>query len=386
MKILHYCNQFSPLSQTFIYDVIIQLNLLGVNNLVVTNDIINKIERPYSNIYKLSAHKPSLIRRSRWRLLNILNIDKSARNKDILRAKKKQFYKIISEFKPEIIHAHFGPAGYEMAEVANDLKIPLFVSFHGFDAFRLPKESVWMERLKNVFSVSNSIIVVSELMKSHLIALGCDKEKLKVVHVGKRLMDYPYLENVPKSRFNFMSIGRLTEKKGHDDVILAFKSLINKFPRLHLNIVGEGPQKDFLESLITEHKLNDHIRLVGPLSHGLTKKMLMDSDVFILASKTASDGDMEGIPTVLMEAQALGKPCISTHHSGIPEIFSAENKWMLAREADPDDISLKIQELIEKPEDQLLTAIRAGRKKVENEFSLEAEVVKLVELYKTASS
>jgi glycosyltransferase involved in cell wall biosynthesis len=94
---------------------------------------------------------------------------------------------------------------------------------------------------------------------------------------------------------------------------------------------------------------------------------------------------MEGIPTVLMEAQAIGLPCVSTHHSGIPEVIPPANHGFLADEGDVDGISERIARLLSCSEDQLAETTRAGRSRVEEAFNLKVETEKLKIIYLSIS-
>src|SRR5699024_8002543 len=111
---------------------------------------------------------------------------------------------------------------------------------------------------------------------------------------------------------NWGSIGRLVAKKGHEDILKAFAEILKQWPEQYLTIIGEGENEEGLVNLISSLGLETSVTLLGALSHEKTKKEMEKADAFILASKTAADGNKEGIPTVLMEAQAMGKPCVST--------------------------------------------------------------------------
>ncbi|MES2454280.1 MAG: glycosyltransferase [Bacteroidota bacterium] len=380
MKVLHYCGTFSRLSQTFIYDVILQLNEENLSNVVVANKLSNRIDRPYANVIKLPAGQT--IGTVLKKLLGKLRLYKYNWREDSEKKKARDLQKVVSIEKPNVIHAHFGTHGCVILPVALELGIPLVVSFHGFDAFRLPHEKGWSAKYLDLFAGASAVTVVSQLMKAHLLNLGCPADKLKVIHVGKKMRDYTFRKAQPDAVRSFVSIGRLTAKKGHEDAICAFQKVLKTHPELSLEIIGTGEQETELKLLIADAPLHQNITLSGALSHPETKKRLAASDAFILCSKTGPNGDMEGIPTVLMEAQAMGLPCVSTIHSGIPEVIPAENQWLLANEGNVDAIADKILKLVEAGQADLEDVAKRGREKVEQEFNLETEVRKLKELYR----
>jgi colanic acid/amylovoran biosynthesis glycosyltransferase len=380
MKVLHYCNFFSPVSQTFIYDVIIQLDSMGVSDTIVANKLLNQTDRPHSSTLELPVFKENIAEKIINRSLDKLGFSGYDWQELKESSRRDHLKKIIQQTQPDVVHAHFGPQGYLIVPVTRVLGISLVVSFHGFDAFRLPKEDGWPERLSEIFQGATIITVVSGIMRDHLIKLGCPPEKLRIIHVGKKLAHYSFSTRERKI-INFISIGRLTEKKGHLDTVNAFLKLNSRFPDLSLKIIGEGELMETLLRVIEANKLEHKIQLLGSMNHQEAIRHLEDADAFILCSKVAANGDQEGIPTVLMEAQAMGLPCISTLHSGIPEVIPAENHWMLAEEASVDSIADKIEKLVLSTPEEVLRATYLGHEKVKLEFNLEIEVNKLKELY-----
>jgi colanic acid/amylovoran biosynthesis glycosyltransferase len=180
-----------------------------------------------------------------------------------------------------------------------------------------------------------------------------------------------------------LSIGRLAEKKGHLDTLKAFQKVLERSNRsLQLNIIGDGNDRPKLESYIRSNGLKDHVTMLGRLPHPKVVEYLQASDVFVLNSKTASSGDKEGTPTVLVEAQAAGLPCISTFHSGIPEIIPKGNHQLLAKEGDVEQITSNMMNLLNAPEEEVLEISRRGRKRVEEAFDVAGEAGKLINLYK----
>jgi colanic acid/amylovoran biosynthesis glycosyltransferase len=386
MKVLHYCNQFSPTSQTFIFDVIIHLQKIGVDNIVVTNLLSNQEDRPFKPVIVIPEFKQNFYIKCLLRGLHLIGAYRFDWYNETLVYKNRILGRIIGEQKPQVIHAHFGTAGFEVLKVVNKLKIPLVVSFHGFDAFKLPKDPVWLKNLQDVFDNASAITVVSNLMKTHLNQLGCPMEKISLIHVGKNFDDYNFTIGHRKPVRRFISIGRLIEKKGHEDSIKALKMLETKYPDLRLDIIGEGPLQNQLDTLIQSLNLTSKVRLLGQVNHKQTMRNLVEADAFILSSRTSGDGDQEGIPTVLMEAQAVGIPCVSTLHSGIPEVIPVENHWMLANEKDVSGIAATIEKLVLCDPEIIEEATIRGRKKVMLEFNLDTEVRKLKDLYQSFES
>jgi len=218
------------------------------------------------------------------------------------------------------------------------------------------------------------------------MSLGCSSRKIHVIHVGKRVSEYHYKESHPQPIRKFVSIGRMEEKKGHLDAIRVFGKLAPQHPDLKLKIIGDGTLLQQARELVAQLQLQEVVDLAGALPHTAVKEDLYTADAFILCSKIASDGDSEGVPTVLMEAEVIGLPCVSTKHSGIPEVIPQESQWLLAEEGNVPELCNIIERLISTPEQSLERISTLGRNKIVTEYNLTTETTKLVELYKNIIS
>src|SRR5438045_3148502 len=131
MRAAHYCNSFSVLSQTFIYDVITELEDQHVDNIVLANKRENQEDRPFDKVETLQLKSPSFVSKK----INALLVRLQVRRKDYLKLKQRQeaLYGLLKKYKPDVVHCHFGPQGCTAVPATAALKIPLVVSFHGFD-------------------------------------------------------------------------------------------------------------------------------------------------------------------------------------------------------------------------------------------------------------
>jgi glycosyltransferase involved in cell wall biosynthesis len=232
-----------------------------------------------------------------------------------------------------------------------------------------------------LFERADCITVVSNVMAEHVTQIGAPADKVTVVRVGKRMEEYPYSAPTSPVR-QWISVGRLVEKKAFSDCICAFRQLNDSYPEATLDIIGDGPKRNALQREIESAGLSESVRLLGERSHREVKQRMTSADGFVLCSKTAEDGDREGVPTVLMEAQAIGLPVVSTNHSGIPEVIPSENRAFLATEGDIDQVAGCLMRLASQPVEELQTVSERGRRKVQQEFNLSSEAETLGEIYK----
>jgi len=142
-----------------------------------------------------------------------------------------------------------------------------------------------------------------------------------------------------------LCIARLVRKKGIDVLIEAVALLANPFPELRAEIIGAGPLADELCILAEDRGVRDRVQFLGAKSSQEVDLALRGASMFVLPSRIATDGDREGMPTVLLEALARGLPVISTNTSGISEVIQNGRTGLLVPPDDPSALALAIARL-----------------------------------------
>lgn len=375
MRVLHFCWTFSALSETFVYEQVAALESRGIESHVLCITRRNERERPFANARALADVASLLPKANPARVAAKLRSAIRGRNgNDSYR--QYLIRQLLKELRPDVVHAHFGPAGVLIAPAAARHCVPLLVSFHGYDASSLLLDPEWTKAYAGLFRRAAGISTVSHLMAERLVGINAAHDRVRVVRVGKRLGEFSF--RVPEGPVrDWISVGRMTEKKGHVDCIQAFDRLAEQVPAARLQIVGEGEMLDEVRRAAASAKHGDRIKVLGALSHDETLRLMRAADAFVLCSKTAASGDEEGVPTVLMEAQALGLPCVATRHAGIPECIPDENQWLLAPEGDVTALAQRMQALTESSMEQMAAMARAGRARIENEFDIDREAEKV---------
>jgi colanic acid/amylovoran biosynthesis glycosyltransferase len=147
-----------------------------------------------------------------------------------------------------------------------------------------------------------------------------------------------------------LSVGRLIEKKGYDDLITACGILRDRGLNFRCRIVGEGPLEDSLKSQISNLQLQSCVQLTGPQPmQEIIRLLAEETQVFALACKTESDGGMDNLPTVLMEAMAASLPCVSTRLAGVPEMVVDGVTGLLCEEQQPAAFADRVAKLLQDP-------------------------------------
>jgi colanic acid/amylovoran biosynthesis glycosyltransferase len=283
----------------------------------------------------------------------------------------------------DIIHCHFGPNGIYGTQLKQiGVKSKIITTFHGYDmSLLLSRNGDHIYR--DVFHYCDLCLPISDRWKLKLIRLGGNESKIIVHRMGINLDNYRYSERrLPASgSLKILTIGRLCEKKGYEYSIRAVAKILANGNNITYIIAGDGPLRNEMKRLAEELKIKQRVIFVGAVEQDEVRKLYQQSHIFILPAVTASNGDQEGIPVVLMEAAASGLPIISTFHSGIPEIVSNEKSGFLVPERDVDSLADKLEYLIEHPEVWPLFG-REGHRIVKETYDTKKLIPQLEKLFK----
>jgi glycosyltransferase involved in cell wall biosynthesis len=145
-----------------------------------------------------------------------------------------------------------------------------------------------------------------------------------------------------------LSVGRLVEKKGYADLLAALGALAAR-EDWHFHHVGGGPLRDALQAQADALGIGHRVTWHGPAAQEQVLEHYRRADLFVLASRTAGDGDRDGLPNVLVEAQSQGLPCISTRLSAIPELIEDGRTGLLVEPGDTGAITTAITTLLDDP-------------------------------------
>jgi glycosyltransferase involved in cell wall biosynthesis len=285
---------------------------------------------------------------------------------------------VLTRLRPALVHAHFGPDGWLVSAEARRLGLPLVVTLHGYDVTRLPhtpgpRGVRYRRNLRTAFQRAALVLAVSDFIARTAVDLGADPAKVRVHHTGVPL---PAPPGATPKRWDVAFVGRFVEKKGVDDLVEAL-AMVGE-PRPRAVFVGTGPLEEPLRERAS--RLGLDATFLGALEPAAVGRCLAESHVFAAPSKTAANGETEGLPTTILEAASLGLPVVATHHSGIPEAVRHERTGLLAPEGDRAALAANIRRLLADAD------LRArfggeGRRHVEAHFDLAKQTRVLEDMY-----
>jgi colanic acid/amylovoran biosynthesis glycosyltransferase len=261
--------------------------------------------------------------------------------------------------------------------------IPLIVSIRGRDGSDRPE--IFKKNAKRYSALNKHgahYYPVCQYLAEGLRRLGIPAKNMHVLYGGIELDLFPYVNRTLPTvgEIRVLSVGRLVDKKGFVTLIKAFKHIYSQYPNARLHIIGAGEDEKKIKSTIAEYNLKDVVILRGAMDSKQVSDELKKAHIFCLASQTANNGDIEGIPNALKEAMASGVPVVSTRHAGIPELIEHQRTGYLAPEKNDMELAKGIQFFIENP-DVWTDYTERARKVIEEKFDVNKQIMEQQRLY-----
>lgn len=257
------------------------------------------------------------------------------------------------------IHGYFAHAPAEVAErVATQLGTRFGFSIHARDARKVAPEVLYARARKAACVVACNHDVAGELRNSganvHLVPHGVDLE---------RFVPQPF----PGTEvLQLLAVGRLVEKKGFHVLIAAATRIQAPY---QLNIVGEGPEEKRLTELIRRHRLESKVRLCGPKTHEDLPEAYSRAHVLVAPSIIDRMGDRDGLPNVVLEAMACGRPVIASDAGAIGSAVVHDETGLLTRPGDAESLAAAI-DLLARQRSLLKQLGMRARERVQREYDV----------------
>ncbi|MDH4130243.1 MAG: glycosyltransferase [Gemmatimonadota bacterium] len=288
-----------------------------------------------------------------------------------------------------LVHAHFGLGAVYARPFAKRHRLPLVVTFHGYDVPLLSSPTRWLPQHLRYALLGPKVLqemtlglCASTELREMLLARGVPAGRLRVHRLGIDLSRFAPGER-PADEFRVVMVGRFVEKKGFEYGIAAFAEVAREDPRLRLTVVGEGERGPALRRLAASQGLGDRITFTGTLPPERIAALLATSHVLLAPSVVDRRGDRESGLIVVKEAGACEAVAIGTRHGGIPEIIDDGVTGSLVPERDAGAMAARLRELVRDP--ALWKRLGAAtRHKMLREYDLDQRVRSLEALYDEA--
>ena len=276
------------------------------------------------------------------------------------------------------LHAHFGSVATTVARLASRLTgVPFTFTAHAKDIFH---ESVDPADLRGKLRDAAAVVTVSDFNLDFLREqYGADAHRVERVYNGLDLARFPYAPAGDRAPV-VAAVGRLVEKKGFGDLLEAVALLRDSGRPLTVELVGTGPLEQELRASVARLGLQDVVRLHGALPQGRVKDVVRSAAVFAAPCVVGADGNRDGLPTVLLEAMALGTPCVATPVTGIPEVLHDGQTGLLVPESAPAALAAALGRLLDDRALRVRLA-QSARALVEEHFDVHRQAATLRGLF-----
>lgn len=360
MRVLHFTETFLPITETFVYNFIQKSSAVADEVAVACFHEKNREIFPLNKVVvHLLTPKSFFSKRDPLQTLRAIREKVTGKQKWYSQLKK-----IIDNFRPDVVHCHFGVTGVMFSEFCNHYKldIPFLTSFYGYDASELPKNNhTYKEGLSLLWRKASYILTEGPALRSKVIALGATEKQSVISPIIIDSKKYHFREHFSRNgQLRFLVIGRFVEKKGFHLFLEAMGRMASTLSPFLITMIGDGPMMNDYKQIIQKYRLESRISFEGfqPLEKCID--LMKQYDVLVHPSVTASNGDSEGgAPTILLEAQLMGIPVITSSHADIPYIMGYDD--FIAKENDAEDLCNVIKKFATSANDNYLNA---GREKV----------------------
>lgn len=283
------------------------------------------------------------------------------------------------------LHVHFGgPVASVGMLTAKAWRLPWSLTLHGPDEF-FDQEAFW---LRQKIESAGFVICIGDYCRSQVLRIAphLEDRRIEVVRLGVDCNELRPTKSAPESDFvndpgsgqsgclKLVCTGRLVAAKGHRILLEALAMLRSRGQDFTCTLIGDGQERRALESLAAHLGIKEQVKFMGAMAHQSTLSLVSEADVFVLASFA------EGLPIALMEAMAMGIPCVSTPIAAIPELIKNGENGLLTAPSNSLDLCLALERLA-KSADLRRQLGKNARAEVEDRYNLSSNLDRLAETW-----
>lgn len=290
--------------------------------------------------------------------------------------------RIIRERDIHVVHSHEYKSDILTFLLRRRLDIPIVTTVHGWITNSI-KSKLYVALNKRVLRYFDRVIAVSPRIRDEVLANGVAPENVQLIHNAIVMENYQrHLATQGEFRAQFglsqdafvvAAVGRLSPEKGQADLLRASAPLMRSYRRLHVALVGDGPDRDRLRSVVLELGIADRVVFTGHLVD--VRPVFRDTDLLALTSYT------EGFPNVILEALSMEVPVVATDVGGVPDIVENGVTGALVPAGDISGIARAIEHTLQDPQWARQTALQ-GQARVAAQFQFARRVEKVQQLYR----
>lgn len=276
------------------------------------------------------------------------------------------------------LHAHFGTVSTTVARFAARLAgIRYSFTAHAKDIYYDYEENTNLDlKLRD----ASHVVTVSDFNLHYLKdRFGPSAANVCRIYNGLDLEQFTYADPSPAAT-DILAVGRLVEKKGFHILIEAIRLLKEDGRNVRCRIAGGGEEARHIAAQVAASDLGSSVELLGPRPQSEIIALMRAAAVLACPCVVGRDGNRDGLPTVLLEAMALGTPCVSTNVTGIPELVRDGETGLCVPEGDPVALANALRQVLDTPALRQTLAAN-GRALIEREFDQHVNAARLREVF-----
>jgi colanic acid/amylovoran biosynthesis glycosyltransferase len=272
------------------------------------------------------------------------------------------------------LHAHFASAPTSVARIAALLAgVTYSFTAHAKDIFH---ESVSAAELERKLGDAAAAVTVSEFNLEYLTrTYSGSAARLRRIYNGLDLQRFAFQPPGDRTA-RVLAVGRLVEKKGFSTLIEACAMLAGRGLAFSCEVIGEGELEGALRAQIVRLGLERHVVLAGPQPQCDVIQAMAGASVLAMPCVVGADGNRDGLPTAMLEAMAIGTPCVATDVTGIPEVIEDGRTGLMVAQHDASGLAMALEHLLTDSSLRVGLA-EAARRRIEAQFDIRRTAVDL---------
>ncbi len=270
-------------------------------------------------------------------------------------AAERALRRLIAAQRIDLVHAHWIlPNGFVAARAAAAAGIPYAATLHGSDVFMAERNGLFRALARRALRGAAHVTSCSSELRHRLLAIGGERHAEKVLLVANGTDIEPPVGNAVEElghRFDLsgrlvVAVGRLVYKKGFRYLLQAAPQILAQDPEVRIVIGGDGDIEEELRAQAAQLDLGDRILFTGGLSHPEVLALIAASEIFVMPSIRDPKGNVDGLPIVVLEAMAGGRPVVASDVSGMPLAIEDDVSGLLVEEKNPDALAAAVNGLL----------------------------------------
>jgi glycosyltransferase involved in cell wall biosynthesis len=298
------------------------------------------------------------------------------KNKNMAVMKLPQVKKLIKEFQPDILHAHYASSCGLVAALTGFH--PYILSVWGDDILEFPKKSfIHKYVVRKAILNADNITATSKMLEQATGRLIDNKRTIEIIPFGVDITKFQYYKRLDCEQINIGTIRNLRPKYGLKYLIEATANLRKAHNNIKLSIIGDGVLRHELENQVSELDIKEYVSFKGFIPNEKIVEYLNKFDIFVMPS--IGEGETFGVAAV--EAMATGLPVVASNIGGLPEVIDDGRTGILVEPGNVEDLTKALEFYILSKESRIEHG-RNGRAKVEAQYNWQNNAEMMDRLYK----